>query len=87
MSTAEAVRSLTETRDRARQLRLLSSPAQFAQVLSEHHMEPWLPYRHLMKLDELLVRCAQDGGQRIIVEMPPRHGKSHLCSRWTPAWR
>jgi phage terminase large subunit-like protein len=24
--------------------------------------------------------------RRLIVEMPPRHGKSELCSRWFPAW-
>lgn len=24
--------------------------------------------------------------RRLIVQMPPRHGKSELCSRWFPAW-
>jgi predicted phage terminase large subunit-like protein len=48
---------------------------------------------HLQALDEALMeaaRYAQTGGARgfgrLIIEMPPRHGKSMTCSRRFPAW-
>jgi predicted phage terminase large subunit-like protein len=36
-------------------------------------------------IDELLLDAA-GGGARIIINMPPRHGKSELVSRYFPAW-
>jgi predicted phage terminase large subunit-like protein len=33
-----------------------------------------------------LARAAFDGGTRLLVELPPRHGKSLLTSVWFPAW-
>lgn len=75
-----------ELRAKLRTLKLLKSPALFAETLSAGEAEPWLPYQHLKYLDEVLIRCAEQGRQRIIVTMPPRHGKSELCSRWFPAW-
>lgn len=41
---------------------------------------------HLCKLDDLLL--ASDAGvePRVLISMPPRHGKSWLCSRYFPAW-
>lgn len=62
---------------------LLGSPASFAQKLSGGS---WLPYRHLMLLNDKLVEAAEQPGKRLIVTMPPRHGKSELCSRYMPAW-
>lgn len=40
---------------------------------------------HLDLLDRAIVETATTGG-RLLVAMPPRHGKSELCSRFTPAW-
>jgi predicted phage terminase large subunit-like protein len=42
--------------------------------------------RHLMLLDEAFVAAVTGGAKRIIVEMPPRHGKSEFFSRWVPSW-
>lgn len=43
--------------------------------------------RHLALLERALLRAAHPrGGARILVSMPPRHGKSELVSRWFPAW-
>lgn len=67
--------------------RLAKSPADFAQVLSKHEAEPWQPYRHLQLLNEKLMRLVNgEGTGRLIVTMPPRHGKSLLCSLYFPAW-
>lgn len=58
------------------------SPASVAEHLS---MGKWTPYRHLEILNDAIVWAVQNEG-RLIVEMPVRHGKSELCSRWTPVW-
>lgn len=42
--------------------------------------------RHLELLAEKLVEAAAVGDRRLVVSMPPRHGKSRLTSLWTPAW-
>ncbi len=50
-------------------------------------IQPWFRRpRHIALLDEILVQAAEEGNARIIVEMPPRHGKSELCSHYFPLW-
>lgn len=41
---------------------------------------------HLEQVAQALERAAMLPGQRIMVFMPPRHGKSMLVSRYFPAW-
>jgi predicted phage terminase large subunit-like protein len=66
---------------------LARSPADFAQVLSRGDAEPWLPYAHLKLLNDKLMRLVNgEGTGRLVVTMPPRHGKSLLCSLYFPAW-
>lgn len=62
---------------------LLSSPASFAQSVSggEYKVPP-----HVAMLDRHLVDVAEGRIRKLLVTMPPRHGKSELCSRYTPAW-
>ena len=40
---------------------------------------------HLDLLDRAIIETIATGG-RLLVMMPPRYGKSELCSRYTPAW-
>jgi predicted phage terminase large subunit-like protein len=40
---------------------------------------------HLDRLSEALLDTVRQGG-RLMVEMPPRHGKSELVSHWLPVW-
>ena len=44
--------------------------------------------RHLAALDRAVVDAidGRSDEQIIVVEMPPRHGKSLYCSQWLPAW-
>ena len=42
--------------------------------------------RHLTILDRALTDIATGRLKRLIVEMPPRHGKSELTSKYFPAW-
>ena len=42
--------------------------------------------RHLQILSNKLAEAALVGGKRIIVSMPPRHGKSETSSHYAPIW-
>lgn len=68
----------------ARAALLLRSPAAFAAELS-HGL--WLPYRHLVHTsDRIVAMVERDECDCLVIEEPVRHGKTELCSRWTPAW-
>lgn len=45
----------------------------------------WRFTRHLEHIDKLYVQAA-GGGVRAMVNIPPQHGKSQLCSLYGPAW-
>jgi predicted phage terminase large subunit-like protein len=63
---------------------VLQSPAHFATACSGG---AWLPYRHLVHTSDRIVAMIEDDAcDCLIVEEPVRHGKTLLCSRWTPAW-
>jgi predicted phage terminase large subunit-like protein len=59
------------------------TPAGLAWVLSEGR---WVCARHLEVLNRKLLDLAAGRIRRLAVFMPPRHGKSQLCSRYFPAW-
>lgn len=46
----------------------------------------WFPYPHLTLLSDRLMQVAAGQVRRLIVTMPPRHGKSKLISHYFPAW-
>lgn len=46
----------------------------------------WKPAPHLLSIASLLASELRQGDARIIVEVPPRHGKSELISYHTPIW-
>lgn len=46
----------------------------------------WNPYRWLVFLSKLVRRRIVEGGARLIVNAPPRHGKSSFISHWVPTW-
>lgn len=46
----------------------------------------WKPYRHLTYLAETLSTAIMGGNGRVLVQMPPRVGKSETASFWTPLW-
>lgn len=41
---------------------------------------------HIAKIDYALRKAASGEWKRIIISMPPRHGKSYLCSQIFPTW-
>lgn len=46
----------------------------------------WKDAKHLDLLNEKLVMLAKGEIKRLVVTMPPRHGKSFLASQFFPAW-
>lgn len=42
--------------------------------------------RHVTAIDRELHDLAAGRNKRLIIQMPPRHGKSELCSKYFPAW-
>ncbi|MFN0054238.1 MAG: terminase large subunit domain-containing protein [Planctomycetales bacterium] len=62
----------------------IATPACFAVAASGGR---WRLVRHLHLIDRAVVETIQGGGASILViEAPPRHGKSELISRYLPAW-
>ena len=72
-----------QQRAEERAARFLANPALVAFEASGRR---WLPSAHLRLLCRKLVDVAAGRCRRLIVEMPPRHGKSETVSRWFPAW-
>ena len=59
------------------------TPACFARYVSNGQ---WKMARHHAYMDRLLCQLAKRKIRRLVVEMPPRHGKSLLGSQYFPAW-
>lgn len=64
-------------------LALLATPATTASILSRGR---WTSAPHLELLASWIADLAHRQRRRVIVSMPPRHGKSQLVSHWTPVW-
>lgn len=63
----------------------IASPAGFARYASRGL---WKPARHLVLLNRILMAAAagEAWASRVIIQMPPRHGKSEFVSGYFPAW-
>jgi predicted phage terminase large subunit-like protein len=59
------------------------TPGDFAILASRGR---WKMARHLKLLNDKLTALAEGKIKRLIVTMPPRHGKSEFCSKYFPAW-
>lgn len=58
-------------------------PHVFAAVMSDG---AWLPFKYLVLISNIIVTAVAMGGGRIMISVPPRHGKSFFISQWVPAW-
>lgn len=59
--------------------------ATFAHYASRDR-EKWLPYAWLRKVTRVVERELRKGNARIIINVPPRHGKSETFSKWLVSW-
>jgi predicted phage terminase large subunit-like protein len=46
----------------------------------------WIPFEYLVLLSHLLTQAVAIGNGRVVVSVPPRHGKSWFISQYLPAW-
>lgn len=59
------------------------TPATLAMKLTQG---AWIPAKHLMYISTKVASAIAQGGGRLIISVPPRHGKSELVSVHTPTW-
>jgi predicted phage terminase large subunit-like protein len=59
------------------------SPASFASHVSGGS---WLFPKHLKLINREITKTIKKGNGRLILNMPPRHGKSEFISKYLPAW-
>ncbi len=83
MATPEELAELTELLEAES---LLSSPAMFASTVSKGSIDEFIVPPHIALLDKYLLQLSEGQIRKLLVTMPPRHGKSELCSRYFPAW-
>lgn len=63
------------------------TPATMAHHLTKNSgAGAWIPARHLLYISQKVARAIAKGNGRVIVMIPPRHGKSELLSVNTPPW-
>lgn len=48
--------------------------------------QDWIPYNYLRTLSDYISKGIAKGNLRLIVSMPPRHGKSEMISHWLPRY-
>jgi len=46
----------------------------------------WLPWNYLLHIADICRNAIYEGDGRIILTVPPRHGKSTFISHWLPTW-
>ena len=61
----------------------LWQPHTFAQYISEGW---WVPWPYLKHIGEKIADAIYEGNGRLIINVPPRHGKSELISHYVPTW-
>ena len=82
MSSGAPILYKEPTRDELREMAKLS-PVAWAMYASEGK---WKRSRHLLWLSQQLLRLERGEIKRLIVSMPPRHGKSEMISKYFPTW-
>ena len=60
--------------------------ALYPHLFAQSYSPKWKPYPYLVKISKLITEKILEGGGRLIITLPPRHGKSELISKYTPAW-
>jgi predicted phage terminase large subunit-like protein len=60
-----------------------TSPGRMAEFLTEGRFKR---FAHIQFLDRKIAHCLARRSARLVISMPPRHGKSWLTSFYTPAW-
>lgn len=59
------------------------SITQLTEILPDHK---WKTNKHIAFLDDIISNSINEGNAKIVINMPPRHGKTTFCSEWLPLW-
>lgn len=70
-------------RKRLHRLMCTATPAHFAYHCSGGL---WQPHKHLLLVQDALLKVARGEIKRLQISMPPQHGKSEFSSHYFPAW-
>ncbi len=62
---------------------MLYTPSTIGKIVFK---DKWNEPPHIKLLDELLVKISQRKLRRLVINLPPRHGKSELISKLFPFW-
>ncbi len=54
--------------------------------MAAHIQKGWVNYPHIKFISKKIAEAIAKGNGRLIIEAPPRHGKSWLISLFTPIW-
>lgn len=83
-----AMSEAAKERQRVETSVLMSQPWRYLPHTTAMHLSggKWLPFPYLVFLSHLIASVVAKGGGRMIVELPPRHGKSEFISKWVPTW-
>ncbi|MFJ1993088.1 terminase large subunit domain-containing protein [Streptomyces asiaticus] len=66
-----------------RDMALKRSPGAMAAVLTDQREKQ---ARHLDLIDQVFRDIARGHSRKVLITMPPRHGKSRRAARWAPLW-
>lgn len=69
------------------QVKALSENYKLTPATLAHKLNPnWVPASHLMYISARIAASIARGNARIIISVPPRHGKSELITKYTSVW-
>lgn len=89
MSTLSSPTRMTRTFSPSKRLRpkdLESARRSLASFAAVASYGQWIPYRHHLLICQALTQVARGQLTHLMIEMPPRHGKSEMVSKYFPAW-
>ncbi|MFD8626714.1 terminase large subunit domain-containing protein [Streptomyces hygroscopicus] len=69
--------------DVERDMALKRSPGSMAAVLTDRRE---MQAKHLDLIDQVFRDIARGHSRKVLITMPPRHGKSRRAARWAPLW-
>jgi len=86
MSQTTPIESLSKERQEVLRLSAIKDLLSFSQILDPKYTVNWHHEIISQKLTQALLNVEQGKPARIILEIPPRHGKSELATIKFPAW-
>jgi len=69
------------------QIRQLGANYKLTPATLAYELNPsWIPSPHLMYISSKVASTIIKGNGRLLISLPPRHGKSELITKWTTIW-